>query len=96
MKISLRHLDRVIAQMKRECIYSDNNHDDVVVDLSLKEGDPANGQIVTCLALEADASAQSKERNGYIASKAKCELFEIHEKMEPVITIEVAKKLVRN
>lgn len=96
MKVSLRQLDKVVSQIKRDCLYADNNYDDVHIVLTFNDGDPANGEIVSHLVLEAEASSQSKERNNYLTSKIKCELFEVHEKFEPIVTIEVSKKLTKS
>lgn len=95
MKVSLRHLKRVINQLERECIHDENTADDVAVTVSITSADPGNGAIVATLNLETQSSAQSLERNDLISADVKIELFEKHEKMEPIIKIDMVKKLTR-
>lgn len=90
MKISLRQLEQAIGTMKRGTVH---DGEDIVVEVKIHNGDPGNGRLISTLEMTGSATDTYLDRNGQIKSVVKLELYEKHEKMEPVASLESAAKI---
>lgn len=95
MKLSLKQLKKCISTLERECLYTDQSTDDVEVKITIAEGDPGNGRLISSVIMEAASSDLHLEKNSIIAEDVKIEMFEKHEKMDPVLTVNISKKITR-
>jgi hypothetical protein len=95
MKVSLRQLKKCISQIERESIYDTSSSiDDTIVEINISEGDPGNSKLMSSLIMSASASDLFLEKSKIIYASSKVELFEKHEKMEPIVDISFSKKII--
>lgn len=93
MKVSLKQLKRALLQLEKETMYVDHSTDDSEVCITIVEGDPGNGKLLSHIVMTATGSELHNEKSGMLAVDAKVEVFEKVEKLEPIITVNLTKKL---
>lgn len=91
MKISLKQLEQTIKTIRNT--YAKLESEDLAISISITEGDPGNGQLLASFALEVSASEHSLERDRNLSVHGKYELFDKHEKLDPIGTLNLVHKL---
>lgn len=90
MKISLKQLESAVKGMRTH--YAKQGEEDIVVDISITDGDPGNGVLLSTLTMEVSASEYTLERERNLKSTAKYEIFNKCEKIAPIGTLNVVHK----
>jgi hypothetical protein len=90
MKISLKQLETSIKGMRNNC--AKQEREDIIVDISITDGDPGNGVLLSALVMEVSASEYTLERDANLKYTAKYELFDKCEKVDPIGTINIVHK----
>jgi hypothetical protein len=90
MKMSLKQLEQVLSTIKR---YAAHDTEDLTLEVKMVDADPGNKTIASTLTIAATASDNYLERNGQLKQEISVEMFERHEKQEPIASMINSTKL---